>query len=355
MPSSTSSSDPRAWRRFAGALLASTLGALALVYAFIVTVDPWGMLPLSPPLPRVPISTNARYSFPALAISPRFDSAIVGTSTSRLLPPAELDAATHARFANLAMNAATPYEQMRMLALFARAHATPRIVMVGVDALWCQPGVPFAEITARGFPDWMYGGSRWEGYLHMLSLYALQEAANQFAVMTGLKTRHYGVDGYTVFTPPDAEYDAARARAHFAAEGSPDFAAGGPVSAGDFPELARLKVGFAELPAQTVKIAFFTPYLLEKQGVPGSRTQQVWAACKQRVVEIARAEKNVVVVDFMRPSAITDEPTHYWDPVHYRVGVAARLAQDLAGAAAGRGVPADDGVVLWPQHMAQMD
>jgi hypothetical protein len=104
-----------------------------------------------------------------------------------------------------------------------------------------------------------------------------------------------------------------------------------------------------------VKIAFFTPYLLEKQGAPGSRTQQVWAACKQRVVEIARAEKNVVVVDFMRPSAITDEPTHYWDPVHYRVGVAARLAQDLAGAAAGRGVPADDGVVLWPRHMAQMD
>src|ERR1700761_3211119 len=114
MPSSTSSSDPALWRRFARVVLGSPVAAFALVYLFIVVVDPWGMLPLSPPFPRVPVSTNARYAFPALAISPRFDAVVVGTSTSRLLPPALLDPLFHARFANLAMNAATPYEQTRL-------------------------------------------------------------------------------------------------------------------------------------------------------------------------------------------------------------------------------------------------
>ena len=45
---------------------ASALGSLLLVFLFVTTVDPWDVLPLSPPLPRVPISTNARFSMPAL-------------------------------------------------------------------------------------------------------------------------------------------------------------------------------------------------------------------------------------------------------------------------------------------------
>ena len=38
-----------------------------------------------------------------------------------------------ARFANLAMNDATVYEQSRLMAVFARAHPTARVVMIGLD------------------------------------------------------------------------------------------------------------------------------------------------------------------------------------------------------------------------------
>ncbi len=74
-------------------------------------VDPFDTLPLSPPAERWPVATDARFSFPALARAARFDSAVFGTSTSRLLRPAVLDPAFGARFANLAMNDATVYEQ----------------------------------------------------------------------------------------------------------------------------------------------------------------------------------------------------------------------------------------------------
>ena len=88
MSSSTSSSDWRAFFRLAVGTAALVAG---VIYAFVVLVDPFDTLPLSPPADRAPVSTNARFSFPALARSAKFDSAIFGTSTSRLLRPVVLD------------------------------------------------------------------------------------------------------------------------------------------------------------------------------------------------------------------------------------------------------------------------
>src|SRR5271157_307881 len=140
MPSSTSSSDPAGsgWRRFFQAMLGTAFAGAALLYAFIAIVDPWDTLPLSPPMARAPVSTNARFSFPALARSDQFDSAVIGTSTSRLLRPAELNPAFGAHFVNLSMNAATAYEQTRILDVFARAHPQAKVVILGLDVAWCN-------------------------------------------------------------------------------------------------------------------------------------------------------------------------------------------------------------------------
>ena len=122
-----------------------------MLYGFVALVDPWDTLPLSPPAPRVPISTNARFSFPALARSPRFDAVVLGTSTARLLQPALLNPEFGARFANLAMNSATAYEQTRLLEVFLRAHPQPRAVIIGLDAQWCAEHPD--RYTPRPFPN----------------------------------------------------------------------------------------------------------------------------------------------------------------------------------------------------------
>src|SRR5208282_1099994 len=105
-------SDP--WRRFCRRLLGLALALGAAIYAFVFILDPFDTLALSPPFDRSPVTTNARYAFPALARMSAFDSVILGTSTSRALRPAELDPLFGARFANLAMNSATAYEQWRL-------------------------------------------------------------------------------------------------------------------------------------------------------------------------------------------------------------------------------------------------
>ncbi|MDQ2802600.1 MAG: hypothetical protein M3Y41_07915, partial [Pseudomonadota bacterium] len=107
-----------------------------MLYAFLVLVDPFDTLPLSPSATRWPVATNARFSFPALARSARFDSVVIGTSTSRLLRPVALDPAFDAHFANLAVNDATVFEQARLLDVFRRAHQMPRVVALGLDVRW---------------------------------------------------------------------------------------------------------------------------------------------------------------------------------------------------------------------------
>ena len=300
-------------------------GILCFVYGFVIMVDPWDALPLSPPMHRVPISSNARFSFPALARSERFDSVVLGTSTSRLLQPATLDREFGGRFVNLSMNSATAWEQTQMLGVFLRAHPHPRAVLIGIDATWC--GAEAAQLTERSFPAWMYTERRWAGYREMLSPYAVQEAVNQLAVIVGWKARRYGLDGYTRFVPPDEAYDPGRVDAAFARWSRTDDTVAAPQERYPLPALELLGPALERM-AGTRVLLFFPPISMEQQGASGSRAAGRWAACKRAVAELAagRAE----VLDFMIRSVITESRSNYWDPLHFREAVAARVAVLLA-------------------------
>jgi hypothetical protein len=70
---------------------------------------------------------------------------------------------------------------------------------------------------------------------------------------------------------------------------------------------------------------------------PGSGAALPWDECKRRVIALRSDVPNLSVVDFMRLSPITTVDDHYWDPLHYTVAVADRLARDLAEADRGEG------------------
>ena len=337
MSSSTSSSD---WRRFFRLAAGTAVLAAGVIYAFVVLVDPFDTLPLSPPVDRVPVATNARFSFPALARSQTFDSAVFGTSTSRLLRPAALNPEFDAHFANLAMNDATVYEQSELMRVFAHAHPIAKVVIVGLDVRWCVTGDDYQKLTPRPFPQWMYGDNPWRGYAHMFNLYTVQEAGQQFGIMLGIKPEVYGRDGYTSFVPPDNAYDPARVAEHLR-EAAPEVPPGerdGDPRSWRYPALEQLRADIDQFAHVTRKVLYFVPY----NHVLLSPDAQVWIECKRRAAQID--VPNTLVVDFMRPSPITLTDDNYWDALHYRVGVADRLAQDLARAA--NGEPSDDYAVI---------
>lgn len=312
MPSSTSASNP--WRKFAFIFLGITGGAIFLIWLFVVTVDPWGMLPLSPPFNRIPISTNARYSFPALAINQKFDSAIIGTSTSRPLQPQILDKAFHTHFVNLSMNASTPWEQEKIFNLFIKHHPHPKIIIFNTDNIWCFDDPHHA---ARPLPLWMYEGSPWTGYFKMANQYALQEAANQFLWLIGFKKQRYGSDGYTPLLPASFVYDPNKVNKAFAewiqADNSPP---NGRVPVQ--PALPRLQRMIDTLPKETVKILIIPPFSAEFYGNPGGWTDVSWKACKRNLAHLAQTTPNTTAIDFALPNHFTQQRTSFWDPIHYR-------------------------------------
>lgn len=346
MSSSTSSSDP--WRRFFRLIAGSAAIAAGLVYAFVVLVDPFDLLPLSPPLHRVPVASNQRFSFPTLARSQKFDSVVIGTSSSRLLRPEVLNPLFDARFANLSMNAATVYEQMQLYGVFTRAHPNPKAVILGMDFPWCVTGPDYDRLTFRSFPPWMYQDNLWVGYREMFNLYAVQSAGQLFGVLIGVKKPDQGLDGFTSFVPPDDQYDRARAQLHLNAARPmvpPGLRSGAP-DTWTFPTMVALRTFLTSVPATTRKLLYLVPYSRYALTQPGSPEQTVWDECRRHIVETAKEVPNTQVLDFMFLSPITSDDDHYWDGLHYRIGIADQLARDFAAAA--RGETSADYRILWP-------
>src|SRR5690606_28684760 len=129
------------------------------------------------------------------------------TSTARLLAPKALEAKFGGRFANLALNSGTAWEQYRIARLFLRdapAHAT---LVVGLDQVWCREDADTNRVTVRGFPEWMFDADPWNDLPYMLNVRALEISGRRLAHALGLARARWPEDGYEVFTPPETAYD----------------------------------------------------------------------------------------------------------------------------------------------------
>ncbi|HEX8417532.1 MAG TPA: hypothetical protein VF641_07990, partial [Methylobacterium sp.] len=126
-----------AWRSFVATFVGASFVSGCAAIGFVALMDPYGLraAPGRPPGPLM--DSNQRFAYPQIVRGGAYDSAVIGTSTSRLLDPVDLDRALGGRFANLAMNAATPFEQTRIARLLLR-HARPRAVLFALDTTWCE-------------------------------------------------------------------------------------------------------------------------------------------------------------------------------------------------------------------------
>jgi len=335
------------WRSFVVAFLRVLIGGIAGTYLFVLLIDPYDIVPFSLPIDRRIVSVSDRFMYPQIVRSRRFDSLVIGTSTSRLIDPELLDQLFHVRFANLAMSSATAWEEQKMLDLFLRVVGPPKALIVGLDVVWCDPEADSHRITFRGFPDWLYEDDPWKAVVHLFNYGTVEIAARLVGYHLGLYPERIRYDGYEVFVPPEAQYDSLRAHENIwrgreppPADPSPPLT---PVERRrlSFPALPWLDAALARLPSTTLKILAFMPVHIAAQPVPGTRAAEVESECKARVVSIAR-EHGAKVIDWRIASALTRNDANYWDELHYRVPIATRLAQELAAAALS-GREAEDG------------
>jgi hypothetical protein len=328
------------WRHFVWLFCGWFLGSLGAIYLFILVVDPYDIIPFSIPMDRQIVSISQRYTYPQIVRSGKFDSMIVGTSTSRLVDPAVLSESFGARFANLAMDSMMAWEQQAMADLFIRHVPTPKVLIFGLDHVWCDPDADRNRITPRGFPEWLYDDNPWNNYLYLFNRNTLEIAGRLVGYQLGLYPVRVRYDGFEEFTPPDHTYDPVKARKYIWGARRPEIPPDIPTPPLDdrqrmalsFPALNWMEAILARLPPSTLKVLVFMPVHIAAQPWPGTRAAAIEQECKGRIAAIAR-KAGAKVIDYRIASPITREDTNYWDNGHYRIGIGRRIARELGPAA----------------------
>jgi hypothetical protein len=298
-------------------------------------LDPYGAR-ASASRPATPImDINQRYMYPQIVRSGQFDSAVFGTSTVRLLDPVRLGDLLGGRLANLGLNAGTPWEQTQLADLFLRKVPAPRVLVFGVDQTWCDPeaDTPEKRLTPRPFPPWLYDDSPWNDIEGAVSLQSLEIAGRVAMHRLGFAKERIRRDGYDVFLPPDASYDVGRARFHLWGDRERRpvpvaAAADSGIPAPAMPALAWLDGLLARTPATTSTFLLLPPLHAGSLPHPDSPAFAREAACKARLAALA-SKHGVSLVDFRLSSDVTLADENYWDPLHYRVGIARRMEDAL--------------------------
>ena len=329
----------RGWRRFAMLFLGTFAGALVGAALFILLLDPFDLVPLSLPIERPLVSGSQRFAYPQVMRSKRFDSLIVGSSTARLIDPEQLNGPFATRFANMAMNASSAWEQWRTFEYFRRHAGEPKALIIGIDDGWCDPNAD-RDRMRHGFPEWLYDDDRWNDYANMFNSGTLELAARLVGYHLGLYRARSRYDGFEIFTPPESDYDLVRARFGIW-HGQPPRALPNipppPLTDEErrglkFPALVWMDIMLGELPASSLKVLAVMPVHVAAQRWPGTREAAVEAECKTRIAAIGRA-RSAKVIDWRIASPITTSDANYWDGLHYRLPIAQRIAHELANAA----------------------
>ncbi len=326
--------------------LTTFIVVLAALYIFVLLVDPYGMVPFSVPFQR-PIMSSQRQVYPQILRSGRYDSIVVGTSTSRLLDPAALDRVLGGHFASLAMPSTAAKEQLWIIDYFRRTVAAPKAVLIGLDHEWCNRASRADDARERDFPFWAYDDNPWRGLPYLLNDATLEVAGRVVGRVLGMVPLKLRDNGFEVFVPPESSYDLARARGHIWGPGGPLAPApAAPAlelseaerSAMELPALSWLDDSLAGLPETVRKILVFPPVHAHAMPAPGSYGEAREAECKRRVAAVAR-RRGALLVDWRIVSPLTIDDSHFWDMLHYRLPIAYGLIDDLAHVNEGRESP----------------
>jgi hypothetical protein len=329
---------PLPWDGFARLLLMVAACITAALVLFVVIADPYGARTIPGVAAAPMMDINQRYMYPRVARSRMYDSAVFGTSTVRLLNPERLDALFGARFANLAMNAATPWEQIQLIRLFIRESPAPRLIILGLDSTWCDQKADSSDklLTFRSFPPWLYDNDKLNDIIPHLSLKSLEIAGRVALNGMGLMPERIRGDGYEVFTPPEDTYDLARAREHIWRHGPlpitpmfpPEWLTEIERSALKFPAVTWAAETIGLLPQEARVLMVFPPVHIREQPVPDTRNAAIESECKGRFAALAR-NRGGALVDFRMSTDVTRNDENYWDPLHYRQPIAEKFTQAL--------------------------
>ena len=324
MSSYTSSSDvadATEWGRwlvvFLGAL---SLGA-ALIFAFVLAIDPYdsgrvgilGIRGVDDASPRTANASRAR--------DPQFDSAVIGNSTGQLLKPGELSGLTGKRFVQLTVPGTGPREQLAIMDFFVRQHRQVGALVIVTDASWCQRDPALG--MQHPFPFWLYGESTLDYIGRQFSTRALRLGLRRLMIGLGVRPRSvpdgywdYEKEGPAELAPVIGSHD----------DGGP----APPEVSQSFPAIALLDAAIRKLPPDVPVVLLAPPSFASTLPRPGSLAAAEEQACNAALRKLVAGRPHSNFISYRVDNELTRDRANFMDLGHYRAAIARRMEQGIA-------------------------
>jgi hypothetical protein len=328
---STSSSETAsagAWKNWLIACGAAFAATVAVVWAFLLLVDPYdtgrfSVLKQSEIFNRDPRTANA-----SRGRNPLFNAALIGNSNGQALNPGRLSAATSLRFVQLTIPKTGPREQLTMLRWFISHHEQVGGVVVVADATWCTSDQ--TPPLAHPFPFWLYG-SNIEYLRHIFTWHALELAFRRIRLILGLHEPTRPLDGFW-------DYEAERVWSfHPRPRPRDDDATATATTSTDvasaeisFPSIDQLDAVVAGLPPALVVVIVVPPVFSD--AMPAARSPEAGriTQCKAALAKTVTERPRGGFLDFNFDNAMTRDPANFMDFTHYRAAVARQIEKSVA-------------------------
>jgi hypothetical protein len=313
------------WQRFLWPFALALAAGLAIPLFLVLLADPYGVSPIRAISSEIVVPTQRRFIVADIIRSRRYDSFIVGTSTVNAINPAQLEAAFGGRFANVAVHGATPYEQMRVLDLVLRQKPAPRMVILGLDDVWCSRVEPARYHPQVQFPDWLFDDSRLGHLTHLLNWRAVELARRKLEIAWNASKARVAPNGFNDDLPPDATWSLEKAMPRLIAdvERATDGIDSSSGAASSFSAASLLDATLSRSTDATRLLAVLMPTYL-----PPNAARVAPDACKAIIADIVR-KRGGTTLDFMRPSAWTTNASNFWDRLHFRQAIADMLPRRM--------------------------
>jgi hypothetical protein len=338
------------WNRFLRAFAITGAGALALMIALVLLVDPLGVSPVGLFEPKAGYALkDRRFLVQQLIRSGQFDSFLLGSSTIHSVDPDWAETAFGGAFANLSIHGATPHELARVLEAVGRSRPGLRTIVLGLDGgRWCGAKPPETYHPRAVFPESLYDADRLNDFMVLLNMEMLDTSFEQLAVDLKLEAPQTEADGYrneldeTKWKPFKPGKDVCKLACD---EKVPvtgrDATSSIRTPQHSFPALRLLEEGIASLPTETKLIVVVMPPYISAQ--PDNAAERAdLDLCKQRIAALATSRSGYTI-DFDIASAWTRNADNYWDASHFRTAIAKDFVRRLKEAIERRR-DAEDGV-----------
>ncbi len=314
------------WRRWLACLVLGSAGGAAMLFAFILLIDPYttGRLALSGRLDMA--SGNASFAKAAVIRDPQFDTAIVGASTGDSLDPAHISGISNRSVAQLSIQGTNPANVRLISRTFERhRRGKPTWQIIVIDLNWCHPRLA-TEIYPM--PKWVYQSSDLEYLSEIFNAEALRTAIRRIGIWIGTVPQSIRVDGYSFRLPLGFD---PRIAARDIPTMPPLAVTNDWTPDAPFPEIEALAAHIGGLDRSTTILLAVLP-VFTSTFEPGSPAERREAMCRSRLQDIAAARPNTAVHDMRSNSDMAQDPPSYIDQIHFHDRLA-RIVEKRIGEA----------------------